>query len=142
MSTEQINTPKFTWIILIVIGVVDLIRGFMHTVMIRYAAANFAMLDLSVAADDQMFLLGVFGISNYLTGVLFIIIGLKARQIAPVVLAAIPVVYAMGTIILNANVTPQSEFLGKGFMIVYLAVCAVTAIASFVVMAIQKRCRQ
>lgn len=141
MTAKQIETPRFAWIILICVGVVDLIRGFMHTVMIKYAAANIAMLDLSSAADDQMFLLGVFGISNYLTGVLFIIIGLKARQIAHYVLAVIPAVYVIGVLMLRSNVTPQSAFLGSSFMIAYLAVCAVTAAMSFIIMSVQQRRR-
>lgn len=139
MSDNNVQTPTFAWVVLLIIGLYDLVRGFMHTVMVKYAAANFAMLNLTTAANDQMFLLGVFGISNYLTGVMLIIIALKARQIVTAILAVIPIVYIVGTLILTSNVKPISAFNGQYIMNVYFAVCIITAIASFVVMQVRKR---
>jgi len=69
------KTNKIVWMTLLVLGCVDLVRGFMHTVMLEYAAANIA----GVSGGDALFLLRAFGISNYLTGALFILIALKAR---------------------------------------------------------------
>jgi hypothetical protein len=133
-ESKVVETPKFTWLVLIGLGILDLVRGFMHTAMIRYAAPNIAGLDLSCAGQDQMFLLGVFGISNYLTGAMLILIGLKARHLAPTMLALIPIVYLVGARILRTQVAPQSAFLGQPFMLAYLAICAVTCVASVVVM--------
>ena len=71
MENEMIKIkkeiPKFVSIVLIVLGGVDLARGFIHTVLLEYAAINIAGLDLTNAANDQLRLLGTFGISNWIT---------------------------------------------------------------------------
>jgi len=57
--------PKLLSITAIFLGSLDLIRGFMHTILIRYAATNIAGLDLSTPqAGDLLVLMGSFGISN------------------------------------------------------------------------------
>ena len=53
----------------------DLLRGFMHTIVLNYSAKNIAVLDLSTStASDQLRLLGAFGISNLETGVVLILL--------------------------------------------------------------------
>ena len=42
MDKIKKQVPKFVWIVLIILGCVDLIRGFMHTVVLEYAALNIA----------------------------------------------------------------------------------------------------
>ena len=74
------DIPKFAWIITIGLGCIDLTRGFLHTFMLEFAANNIFVIDLSGGVENQMFLLGTFGISNYLTGIMLILIGLKARE--------------------------------------------------------------
>ncbi|MCG8652213.1 MAG: hypothetical protein MI861_20405, partial [Pirellulales bacterium] len=73
--------------VLVLLGLVDLTRGFVHTFHIHHAANHLAQID---PHPDAMVLMAAFGISNFLTGVLFILIALSARKIAPVVLLLIP----------------------------------------------------
>ena len=131
MNLDDFETPNFAWMVLLCLGFVDLFRGFMHTVLLEYAATNIAGLDLSTAAQDQMFLLGVFGISNYLTGIMFILIGLKARNLVPIVLLVTPAVYLLGSRVILLTAQPQSAFGGESFMLIYFVVCIVTFIAIF-----------
>lgn len=128
LNLEKFETPKFAWIILAGLGFVDLFRGFVHTFLLEYAATNIAGLDLSVAALDQMFLLGLFGISNYLTGIMFILIALKARNLVPYILPAIPVIYLLGSRVVLLTAQPQAAFGGIPFMTIYNLVCIVTFI--------------
>ena len=59
-------------------GCLDLLRGFMHTVLLDFAAANIAGLDLSTSlAGDLLQMMGAFGISNYLTGIILILLGVR-----------------------------------------------------------------
>ena len=131
------NTPKFVWIVLIVLGCVDLLRGFMHTVLLEYAAINIAGLDLaSSAAVDLLRLLGVFGVSNYITGVVYLLIGLKARHLALPVLALIPLAYAIGAVTMLAATSgygrSDANWGGGPMMIVYNGVCVVTVILGLI----------
>ncbi len=71
--------------------------------------------------------MGVFGISNFLTGFLYLLISRKARELAPGILILIPLVYLLGTLgILSGGVHPQAAFEGKYFMIVYFGICLIT----------------
>ena len=89
--------PKFISIVVIILGCLDIVRGFMHTIVLEYAATNIAGLDLSTSlAGDLLQLMGAFGISNYLTGTMLILIGWKARPLALLMLGAIPMAYAIG----------------------------------------------
>ena len=117
------RATKIVWITLLVLGCVDLIRGFVHTVALEYAAANIA----GVTDVDAIFLLRTFGISNYLTGALFILIALKAKELAPYVLALIPLCYVFGMLV-SPPVAQTAQFNGKYFMMVYFAVCLVMGV--------------
>ena len=115
------------------LGIVDLFRGFMHTFLLRWAGVHIAGFDPVTTPSDQFFLLGAFGISNLLTGFLYLLISRKARELSPYVLAIIPATYLLGIIGIGvAGVQAQAEFLGKYFMMVYFAVCMVT-VAVFLV---------
>lgn len=120
--------------VLIAIGVVDLIRGFMHTFNIRYAAANIAQVDLGAAmAGDFLVVMSAFGISNYVTGMLAILIAFKAKKLAPLVLAIIPTAYVLGIIGMQmAEVERSAAFNGRYMIFVYLALCALTALYVYV----------
>ena len=72
-------------------------------------------------------MLGAFGISNVLTGFLYLLISRRARELAPYVLAIIPATYLLGMIGISvAGVQGQSAFDGKYFMMIYLATCVAT----------------
>ena len=115
------------------LGIVDLFRGFMHTFLLRWAGVHIAGFDPVTTPSDQFFLLGVFGISNLLTGFLYLLISRKARALSPYVLAIIPAAYLLGMIGIGvAGVQAQAVFAGRYLMFVYFAVCVVT-VAVFLV---------
>ncbi len=119
--------------VLFVLGVLDLVRGIMHTFLLRWAGVNVAGFDPVTTPSDQFFMLGAFGISNFLTGFLYLLISRRARELSPYVLAIIPATYLLGMIGIGiAGVQGQSAFGGKYFMMVYLATCVVT-VAVFLV---------
>lgn len=86
---------KIAVITLFVVAGVDIIRGYMHTFNVWYASEHIAQMTQTA---DTMHLMITFGISNYLTGFIYILIGLKAKDIAPYVLILIPTSYLIGTI--------------------------------------------
>ena len=116
--------------VLFFIGVLDVIRGFMHTFLLTWSATNIAKLDMTTGSSDQVFLLGVFGISNLLTGFIYFLISRKARELSPYVLIMIPLTYLLGLIgIWSGGVHGQAAFEGKYFMLAYFGVCVITFIA-------------
>ncbi len=138
MDKMKMQVPKFVWIVLIVLGCVDLVRGFMHTVLLEYSALNIAGLDLtSPTATEQLTLLGAFGISNWITGSIFILIGLKAKQISIYILGLVPVAYGLSMIAVRTNLAgyakTSANWGGMSMMVVYLLVCAITFIAGIIV---------
>ena len=50
------------------LGIYDLVRGFMHTFLLKWSGINIAGFNPETTAMDQFFMLGTFGISNFLTG--------------------------------------------------------------------------
>jgi hypothetical protein len=125
----DLKCPKFAWIILTCLGCVDLVRGFVHTFLLEYAAEFIMGLDLAVARDDQLLLLGVFGISNYLTGCLLILSGLKARNIVPYVFLIIPVSYILGGRLINQVASSTARLGGLPMMNAYILLCIGTFVA-------------
>ena len=111
----------------------------MHTFLLKWSTANIAGFDMLTVPEDQIFLLGAFGMSNFLTGATFLLISRKARHLAPHVLILIPVTYLVGWIgIRSSGVHGQAEFNGRYLMFVYFAVCLVTY-AYFLVMRARRR---
>jgi hypothetical protein len=113
--------------VLFFIGGLDVLRGFMHTFLLTWSATNIAKLNMAIESSDQVFLLGVFGISNFLTGFIYFLISKKARELSPYVLIIIPLTYLLGLIgIWSGNVHGQAAFEGKYFMLVYFSICIIT----------------
>ena len=113
--------------VLFFIGGLDLLRGFMHTFLLTWSATNIAKLNMAIESSDQVFLLGVFGISNFLTGFIYFLVSKKARELSPYVLIIIPLTYLLGLIgIWSGNVHGQAAFEGKYFMLVYFSICIIT----------------
>lgn len=107
----------------------------MHTFLLTWSAEYFAKFDMATVPADQVFLLGVFGISNFLTGFIFFLISRKARELSPYILIIIPLTYILGLIgIRFSKVQPQAAFTGQYFMFAYFAVC----IAAFLIFQFQK----
>jgi hypothetical protein len=131
---ENAVIPRFVSVVAIGLGCVDLVRGFIHTIVLEFAALNIAGLDLSTPlAGDLLQLMGTFGISNYLTGMMLILIGWKARPLALAMLGIIPVAYLVGILGIKANsaahAPSQAAWGGTGPMLVYLAISAITFVA-------------
>jgi len=131
---DEHNIPKFVSIAAVVLGCLDLVRGFMHTILLDYAAPNIAGFDLSTSfAGDMLQMMGSFGISNYLTGIMLILLGWKARPLALIMLGVIPVAYGIGMVAIKVNSAPyaptQAAWGGTTFMMTYLAVCGIIFIA-------------
>ena len=106
----------------------------MHTLLLEYAATNIAGLDLSTSlAGDLLQLLGTFGISNYVTGVMLILIGWKARPLALTMLGVLPVAYVLGLVGIRVHsvgyAPSQAAWGGAPMMIGYLALCIITFVA-------------
>jgi len=139
MKKENTQVPKFVWVVLIVLGSIDLVRGFMHTVALEYAALNIAGLDLTTStAAEQLRLLGTFGISNWITGVTFILIALKAKDLSIYIMGLIPVAYGLSGIAMRINTAGYTETTanwgGLYMMVPYLLVCGITFVAGVLVM--------
>ncbi len=132
-SESAHNTPTFAIIVLASLGLIDLVRGFLHTFLVLHSAVKIAGLDLAHSGGDQLLLLGSFGISNFLTGAIYIAVALKAKQLAPTVLAIIPAAYLLGFIAFRLNdITPEATFPGRSFMLGYCGVCVLTSVASII----------
>jgi uncharacterized membrane protein YphA (DoxX/SURF4 family) len=111
----------------------------MHTVVLPYSATHIACLDLSgPAAPDLLRLLGLFGISNYITGATLILTGLYARPIALVLLGLIPAFYGLGLLTIHAAMNPYppstAQWGGRPFMMVNLSLYVLTFLAGIFVL--------
>tara|TARA_R110002126_G_scaffold1051_1_gene6382 strand:- start:1092 stop:1550 length:459 start_codon:yes stop_codon:yes gene_type:complete len=131
---KQIKIPVFVSAITFVLGCFDLVRGFMHTFKLEYAALHVAKLNLSTPeASDLLQLLGAFGVSNFITGIMLILVALRARELALTMLFVMPLAYAVGCIETSINssmyAASQASWGGKNFMLVYLMVCVITFVA-------------
>ncbi len=142
-TPQQLNTHpifrteirlKAASFILIAIGCVDLLRGFMHTFNIHYAAANLAQVDMTAdIIGDFLLVMSAFGMSNFLTGMFAIIIGLKVKDLAPLFLAIIPITYLLGVISMRMNnIEASAAFNGQYMMFIYLAICVLTALYYYI----------
>jgi len=130
MKSSQ-NIPKIVSWIAITLGVLDILRGIIHTLLLNLAATSIAGLDLSTPqAFDLLRLMGVFGISNYITGAALILTGWKARELALILLGLIPAAYLVGglaTRFYSAGFPQtQANWGGLPMMLVYLAVSSLT----------------
>ena len=141
---NKVKIPVFVSVVTLLLGCFDLFRGFMHTFQLEYSALHIAKLDLSTAeAPDLLQLLGVFGVSNYITGIMLILIALRARELALVMLLVIPLAYAVGLVEIKINSitygASQATWGGKGPMLVYLMICVVTFLAGMICALYNKR---
>ncbi len=143
---QPTTIPRFVSVVALLIGCYDLLRGFMHTILLHYSATNIAVLDLSTStARDQLKLLGAFGISNLETGVAMILVALFARKLALIMLGVIPVIYVIGYYAIEASSesTPPSSarWGGAPALVVYLAISLATFIAALIVMRVTRASR-
>jgi hypothetical protein len=120
---------KINVVILFLAGVMDIIRGYAHTFNVRFSAEKRAGIE---PLADSLYLMGAFGISNILTGLLYFLVIWKARNLTPFVLIIIPISYLIGGLgIAYQNVQPEAPFVGQHMMAVYLSICMVTSLLYF-----------
>jgi hypothetical protein len=132
MTVSAQRAGRISSVFLFAIGLFDLVRGAAHTFFIHWANDTFAHMDLSTNGPDQLMLLGAFGISNWLTGMIYILIALRARALSDAALLIILVAYAIGWVGLKySGVSPDADFNGRYIMFVYFGVCAVALIWSY-----------
>jgi hypothetical protein len=144
---EPSTIPRLVSVVARLIGSYDLLRGFMHTIVLNYSATNIAVLDLTTStARDQLKLLGAFGVSNLETGIAMILMALFARKLALIMLGVIPLIYVIGYFAIKANSgsAPPSHanWGGAPLLVVYLAITCATFIAALVVMRATRRHHQ
>lgn len=125
------DVPNFVVFITLLLGGYDLLRGVMHTFFLNYSALHIAGLDLSAAtASDQLRLLGVFGISNFETGIALILMGLYAQRLALAMLGAIPLLYLLGYFSIKINVAgyepSHANWGGAMPLMVYMSISVIT----------------
>ncbi len=124
---------KIAIITLSIIAGIDLFRGFMHTFNIWWASENIAHMSQTA---DTMFLMNAFGISNWLTGLIYILVVIKAKNTVPYILLLIPSTYILG--IISNHMTGVSamqsttEWNGQYIMYVYLFTIALVGINYFI----------
>ncbi len=122
---------KLNMIVLGLAGSIDLVRGYMHTFNVRYAATQKAGIE---ALPDSLVLMTAFGISNFLTAFIYFLILRKAPRLAPNILLLIPLSYALGAIAMkHQHVTMESPFVGRYLMMVYLSICFLSSVLYFVI---------
>lgn len=133
LSDSSVALVLCVWFLRLM-GVFDIIRGIMHTFAVNQSAVWFAKLDLRTNKNDQLWLLGVFGLSNFLTGFVFLLVATEAQNIAPHIIGLVPLAYGVGLIGLKnvAGIRPQSKFNGKYFMRIYLSICVLLSVTYFI----------
>jgi uncharacterized membrane protein len=120
---------KINVIVLLLAGLMDLRRGIAHTFNVRYSAENLAGIEL---IPDSLYLMGAFGISNFLTGLLYLLVIWKAKNLVPYILLIIPISYTIGGLgIAYQKVQPDSAFIGQQIMFVYLSICLIASLIYF-----------
>jgi hypothetical protein len=118
------------------LGIYDLIRGFMHTFLLKWSGINIAGFNPESTPIDQFFMLGTFGISNFLTGFIYLVISRRSPELSPYVLALIPTSYLLGLIgIWSSGIHGTSTYGGRYLLYVYFAIC----IATLIYFALSKR---
>ncbi|MCL0044072.1 hypothetical protein M1N24_00885 [Dehalococcoidia bacterium] len=143
---DQNHIPAFVPVVAIALGCYDLLRGFIHTIALEYAALSIAGLDLGgVTAIDQLKLMATLGMSNFVSGIALIIIGLSTRRGALIMLAVIPVSYLIGIVCFRfysaSHEISQANWGGATPLMAYLGICAITFISGLV-MATHERPRR
>jgi hypothetical protein len=96
----------------------------MHTFLLHWSGTTFAGFDAETTPVDQFFMLGTFGISNFLTGSVFLLVSRRSPELSPFVLGLIPGAYLLGLIgIWSNDIHGTSAYAGRYMMFVYFAIC-------------------
>lgn len=121
-------------IVLTIVGGYDLIRAYMHTLNIWHASATIAQMSQT---PDTMWLMNYQGSLQLMSGLVYLLIVWKAREIAPYVLMinAVANLYHLFSASINGVMEMQtSAFNGQYFMYVYVAVTFLTGLNYLIAM--------
>lgn len=127
MFTKE-RALKIAVIVLAIVGGYDLIRAYMHTVNIWHASAEIAQMSQT---PDTMWLMNYQGSMQLMSGLIYLLIVWKAKEIAPYVLMinAIANLYHLFSASLNGVLEMQtSAFNGQYFMYVYITIIFITGL--------------
>jgi hypothetical protein len=123
---QERTALKISTVVLFLAGLMDIRRGFAHTFNVKYSAEHLAGIE---PISDSLVLMGAFGISNFLTGLIYFLVIWKAKHLVPYVLLLIPFSYLIGAVGMKyQNVQMESAFVGRYIMAVYLSICLVTCL--------------
>jgi hypothetical protein len=101
----------------------------MHTFLLKWSGINIAGFNPESTPIDQFFMLGTFGISNFLTGFIYILISRRSPELSPYVLGLIPTSYLLGLIgIWSSGVRGTSTYGGQYLLYIYFGICIATLI--------------
>ena len=135
MLIEHEECPNYLWMALLIIGVINLSRGILHTFLVEFAATSIAGLDLSIARDELLNLMNVYGWSNIIEGILFIVIASKSRNLAPLALILAGLFTPMVALTNNlANISlAGADWSGAILMLgVYMPLCFLPVIVFYI----------
>ena len=136
MMIKQKTALQISAFVLFLAGLMDIKRGIAHTFQVRYSAEVLAGIE---PISDSLVLMGAFGMSNFLTGFIFLLIVWKAKELAPYLLLIIPLSYFIGGMgIKLQEVQMESRFVGQYMMRVYLSICMITGSLYFLTAAMTK----
>lgn len=130
MKVKEKTALRISSVILFLAALMDIRRGVAHTFNVRYSAEYLAGIE---PISDSLVLMVAFGISNFLTGFIYLLVIWKAKKLVPYILLLIPVSYLLGSVGMNyQNVEMESAFIGRYIMAVYLSICLITGLLYFI----------
>jgi hypothetical protein len=138
--------PNYVRLVVLVLGLMDIVRGIAHTVLIDHAARDIAGLAIDGPdGRDLLQLMTVFGISNLVSGAALLMAAAWDQRMAWLLTGIIPLAYAIGSISIRTTTQglPESaaSWGGKPIMHVYLGICLVTFFSGGLIAAWKSRQR-
>jgi len=132
------NTKNIAKYVLLFLGVLDLVRGFMHTFNVNYASEHIAGAVPACSTEDPgadqnyKLLMNGFGGANFQTGFINILIAVYKPVLAPYILALIAISYLLTKASGNFNkIEPTAKYPGRYMMLGYNILAGLTAIFYF-----------
>jgi hypothetical protein len=135
MIIEHEECPKYLWGVLLLVALLNFIRGFLHTFMVEFAATNIAGLDLSVSRNELLNLMNVYGWSNIIEGILYLVIALKHRNLAPLALTLAGLFIPFTAVTTNlANISLSGADWGGAplMLFIYTPLCLIPVILFYI----------
>jgi hypothetical protein len=130
--------PGYVRLVALALGLLDLGRGVVHTILIDHGAREIAGLNIDGPdGRDLLQLMAIFGISNLISGAALIMAAAWDRRMAWLLTGIIPVAYVIGVLALRAAQQGLSESTanwgGIPMLQTYLAVCLVTFVSGGII---------